>query len=131
MSIDGGLITPIVRHADHKNVVQLSQEIKGLAKGAKAGKLKPEQYQGGSFTISNLGMYGIRDFMPIINPPQGAILGVGGIKDAPVVKDGAVVPGKTLALTIVADHRIIDGAEAAAFLVTLKKFLSNPSLLIV
>jgi len=131
VSVKGGLITPIIRHADYKNVSQISQEVKELAKLAKSQKLKPEQYQGGSFTISNLGMYGIRDFLPIINPPQGAILGVGGIVDKAVVVDGKVVAGKTLSLSIAADHRIIDGADAAAFLVTLKKLLSSPSILII
>ena len=81
-----------------------------MAKKAMAGKLQPEEFQGGSFTISNLGMYGIEEFNAIVNPPQAAILAVGGIKDEPVVKDGAVVPGKTMRVTLSADHRVVDGA---------------------
>ena len=129
VSVKGGLITPIIRHADFKNVSQISQEVKELAKLAKAQKLQPHQYQGGSFTISNLGMYGIRDFMPIINPPQGAILGVGGIIDKAVVINGTVKAAKVLCVSLAADHRIIDGTDAAAFLVTLKKYLTAPAAL--
>lgn len=131
VSIPGGLITPIVRHADHKNLTQLSLEVKRLAKLAKDGKLKPEQFKGGSFTISNLGMYGVKSFTPIINPPQAAILGVGGIIDEPVVRMGQVVPGKTLMLTIAADHRVVDGVDAANFLNTIKKYLENPTSLLI
>lgn len=131
VSVKGGLITPILRHADFKNVTQISKEIKELVLLAKANKLQPEQYQGGSFTISNLGMYGILDFSPIINPPQGAILGVGAILDRPAVVKGEVKVAKVLAVTIAADHRIIDGAEAAAFLATLKKYLIAPTLLVI
>lgn len=86
---------------------------------------------GGSFTISNLGMFGVRDFVAVINPPQAAILAVGGIQDKPVVKNGAVVPGKTIAFTLSSDHRVIDGILAAKFLATLKIFLENPALLVV
>lgn len=131
VSIDGGLITPIVRHADFKNVAQLSKEVKELAAIAKKGKLKPEQYVGGSFTISNLGMYGVDSFLAIINPPQAAILAVGGILDQPVVKNNIVVPGKVLRLTLSVDHRVIDGSLAAQFINQVKFLLERPSLLLI
>ena len=131
VSVDGGLITPIVRHADYKNVTQLSQEVKQLVGLAKKQKLSPEQYQGGSFTISNLGMFGITDFSAIINPPQAAILAVGGILDRPVVEDCEIRAGKVLTLTLSADHRVVDGAEGAAFMVTLRKILQKPAILII
>lgn len=130
VSIEAGLITPIIRHADYKNLGQLSQEIKLLASRARQGKLSREEYVGGSFSLSNLGMYGITEFSAIINPPQAAILAVGGIEDRPVVKDQQIFPGKTLKVTLSADHRVIDGADAAKFLKTLQKFLENPSLLL-
>jgi pyruvate dehydrogenase E2 component (dihydrolipoamide acetyltransferase) len=131
VSIPGGLITPILRHADYKNLSQLSIEVKKLAKLAKEGKLKPEQYKGGSFTISNLGMYGVKSFTPIINPPQACILGVGGINDEPVAVNGQVIAGKVMNLTLAADHRVIDGVDAAIFLNTLKKLLENPAALLI
>jgi len=130
VSLPTGLITPIVRHADYKNLGQLSAEIKRLATRAREGKLQREEYAGGSFTISNLGMYGISEFIAVINPPQAAILAVGGIEDRPIVKHGHVVPGKTMRLTLSVDHRVIDGAQAAQFLKTLKSILENPALLI-
>ncbi len=130
VSVSVGLITPIIRHADFKNLGQLSSEMKRLAIKARDGKLAREEYTGGSFTVSNLGMYGISEFFAIINPPQAAILAVGGIEDRPVVKEGQVVPGKTMKLTLSADHRVLDGADAAKFLKTLQKFLENPSLLL-
>ena len=130
VTVEGGLITPIIRHADYKNLGELSLEIKELATRAKAGKLQPEEYKGGSFTISNMGMFGITDFAAIINPPQAAILAVGGIEEAPVVKKGAVVPGKVMNLILSADHRVLDGAEAAKFLKSIQKYLENPSLLL-
>lgn len=131
VSIPGGLITPIVRHADFKNVSQISAEVKRLAKAAKDGKLKSEEYKGGSFTISNLGMHAVKSFTPIINPPQACILGVGGILDEPVVRGSQVVPGKVMSLTIAADHRVIDGIDAALFLKTLKGYLESPAGLLI
>lgn len=130
VSIEAGLITPIVRHADYKNLGQLSQEVKLLAARAREGKLSREEYVGGSFTVSNLGMFGISEFVAIINPPQAAILAIGGIEDKPIVKDGQIVPGKTMKLTLSADHRVLDGADGAKFLKTLQKYLENPSLLL-
>jgi len=130
VSIEAGLITPIVRHADYKNLGQISQEVKQLASRARDGKLSREEYVGGSFTVSNLGMYGISEFVAIINPPQAAILAVGGIEERAVVKDGHLIPGKTMKLTLSADHRVLDGADAAKFLKTLQKYLESPSLLL-
>jgi pyruvate dehydrogenase E2 component (dihydrolipoamide acetyltransferase) len=130
VSIGAGLITPIVRHADYKNLGQISQEVKLLAARAREGKLSREDYVGGSFTVSNLGMFGISEFVAIINPPQAAIVAIGGIEDKPIVKEGQVVPGKTMKLTLSADHRVLDGADGAKFLKTVQKYLENPSLLL-
>lgn len=129
VSIEGGLITPIVTHADLKSVFEISTEVKDLAKRAKEGKLQPHEYQGGSFTLSNMGMYGITDFQAIINPPQAAILAVSGISDSPVIKNGLVVPGKLLNITLSVDHRAIDGAAAAKYIKCLQKYLENPTIL--
>ncbi|MDJ0651771.1 MAG: pyruvate dehydrogenase complex dihydrolipoamide acetyltransferase [Simkaniaceae bacterium] len=131
VSIPEGLITPIVRHVDYKNLGQISTEVKQLATLAKERKLLKEQYQGGSFTISNLGMFGIHDFQAIINPPQVCILSVGGMRDCPVVKDGKVVVGKRMMLSLSSDHRVVDGADAANFIVTLQKYLENPPILLI
>lgn len=130
VALPDGLITPIVRHADFKNLGEISAEIKHLAQKAKDHKLMHEEYTGGSFTISNLGMYGVSDFVGIINPPQGALLAVGAIEDRAVVEDHHVVPGKVLRLTLSGDHRVIDGAVGAQFLLTVKKFLENPASLL-
>lgn len=130
VSLEDGLITPIVRFADFKNLGQIGAEVKSLAQKARAGKLEREEYMGGSFTISNLGMFKISEFVAVINPPQAAILAVAGVEDKPVVAEGAVVAGKTLRLTLSADHRVIDGMEGAKFLKTLQKFLENPAMLV-
>ncbi len=131
VSVEGGLITPIVRHADYKNIGEIAAEVKELAARARLGKLQPEEYKGGSFTISNMGMYGITDFCAIINPPQSLILAVGGIEECPRIKNGAVVAGKKMNLVLSADHRVVDGAEAAKFLKSVQKYLENPALLLV
>jgi pyruvate dehydrogenase E2 component (dihydrolipoamide acetyltransferase) len=131
VSLPTGLITPIVRHADYKNLGQISVEVRDLAKRAKEGKLAREEYVGGSFTISNLGMFGVTDFMGIINPPQAAILSIGGIEDRPIVKKGQVVPGKMMNMTLSADHRVIDGSDAAKFIKSVQKYLENPAILLV
>ncbi len=130
VSVDAGLITPIVRHADYKNLGQISQEVRQLALRARDGKLSREEYTGGSFTVSNMGMYGISEFAAIINPPQAAILAVGGIEDRAIVKEGHIVAGKTMRLTLSVDHRALDGADAAKYLKTLQKYLESPSLLL-
>lgn len=131
VSVEAGLITPIVRHADYKNLGELSLEIRLLAQRAREGKLNPAEYKGGSFTISNLGMYGVSEFQAILNPPQAAILAVSGIQEVPVVRNGHIVPGKTLNLTLSVDHRVIDGVAAALFLQTLKQLLENPAILLI
>ena len=131
VSLPEGLITPIVRHADFKNLGEISLEVKALAVRAKEGKLAPHEYKGGSFTISNLGMYGVSEFIAIINPPQAAIVAVSGMEQVAVVRDGKLVPGTQMTLTLSGDHRVIDGVIAAEFLVTLKKLLENPAALLV
>ncbi|MBI2743081.1 MAG: pyruvate dehydrogenase complex dihydrolipoamide acetyltransferase [Chlamydiales bacterium] len=130
VSLPLGLITPIVRHADYKNLGQISSEVKQLADKARHGKLAREEYMGGSFTISNLGMYGVSDFAAIINPPQAAILAVSAAEEKAVVCDGKIVPGKTMMLTLSVDHRVIDGSDAAKFIKTIQKFMENPALLL-
>ena len=131
VSVDAGLITPIIRLADYKNLGEISIETKELATRAKAGKLQPEEYKGGSFTISNLGMFGISDFVAVINPPQSAILAVAGIEDCIRIRDGIAVIGKKMNLTLSADHRVVDGADGAKFMKTVQKYLENPAALIV
>lgn len=130
VNVKEGLVTPIVRHADYKNVMELSLEIRNLAKRAKEGKLELHEYKGGSFTISNMGMYGVTSFQAIINPPQAAILAVSGIQEVPIVKNGAIEVGNVMNLTLSADHRVIDGAVGASFMQTLKKYLENPAVLL-
>lgn len=130
VTVAEGLITPIVRQADYKNLGQISAEIRQLAEKAKAGKLAREEYVGGSFSISNLGMFGISSFRGIVNPPQGAILCVGGIEEKAVVRQGVVVPGKEITLSLSADHRVIDGSDGAKFLKSLQTLLENPALLL-
>lgn len=126
VTVEAGLITPIIRHADYKNLGQISVEMKSLAEKARTMRLKEQEYKGGSFCLSNLGMFGITGFTAVINPPQAAILAIGGIQDTAVVKGGQVVPGKTLELTLSADHRVIDGALAAQFIKTVQQLLENP-----
>ncbi len=129
VSLEGGLLTPVIRNADQKSIFAISQEVKDLAKKARDRKLKPEEFTNGTFTLSNLGMYGITRFTAIINDPESAILAIGGIEDKPVVEKGAVVPGRILSLTLSCDHRVIDGAVGAEFLRTLKMYLEKPALL--
>lgn len=131
VTVEGGLITPIVRHADYKNVGEISVEIKDLAERAKHNKLQPQEYKGGSFTVSNLGMFGVSDFIAVINPPQAAILAVSGIEDCVRWRNDAAVPGKKMNLTLSADHRVIDGSLAAKFIKILQKYLENPAILLV
>lgn len=130
VSLEEGLITPILRFADYKNVGQIASEVKHLAKQARLGKLSMEEFKGGSFTISNLGMYGITDLKPVINPPQAAILGVGGIQEVARFKEGQCVKGYQMVLTLAADHRAINGEDGARFLKTLRELLENPSVLL-
>lgn len=131
VSVPSGLITPIIAGADKKSISQISSEVRTLASKAKEGKLAPAEFQGGSFTVSNLGMYGVESFAAILNPPQVAILAVGGILDEAVVKGGIVRAGKILHVTLSADHRVVDGVKAAQFLGSLKKLLEQPISLLI
>ena len=126
VATDGGLITPIIRRADEKGVAKISNEMKDLAARARAGKLKPEEFQGGGFSISNLGMYGVKSFSAIINPPQGGILAVGAGEPRPVVRDGAIVPATVMTCTLSVDHRVIDGAVAAEWMAAFKSIVQDP-----
>jgi pyruvate dehydrogenase E2 component (dihydrolipoamide acetyltransferase) len=121
-----GLITPVIRNADQKGLSTISGEIKALAVKARDGKLKPEDYQGGGFTVSNLGMYGISEFAAIINPPQSCLLSVGAAEKRPVVKDGALAIATMMSCTLSADHRSVDGAKGAEFLAVLKQLIEDP-----
>lgn len=131
VSTSKGLMTPVVRGADRKDLAVLSGEIRELAHRARNGKLVPADYQGGGFTISNLGMYGIREFAAIINPPQAAILAVGAVEKRPVVRDDQLAVGSLMTLTLSADHRVVDGDVGARFLVELKALLEDPLELLV
>lgn len=131
VALPDGLITPIVFRAHAKSVRQIGDEIRQLAKKAQEGRLQPAEFQGGTFTVSNLGASGVSAFSAIINPPQVAILAVAAVRDEPVVRAGQVVPGKTLRLTVSADHRAVDGADVAAFLQTLRDLLEHPATLLV
>jgi pyruvate dehydrogenase E2 component (dihydrolipoamide acetyltransferase) len=129
VAIEEGLITPVVRDADQKGLSEISAESKELATRARDKKLKPEEFSGGTFTVSNLGMFGVDSFTAIINPPEGAILAVGSIVEKPVVENGQIVVGARMMMTLSCDHRVIDGATGAQFMQDLKKFLENPALL--
>lgn len=126
VAVDEGLMTPVLNHCDKKNLRQISAETRELAGLARDRKLQPEQMEGSTFTISNLGMFGIEEFTAIINPPNACILAVGAIRDVPVVKKGEVVPGKRMKVTLSSDHRVVDGAKAAQFLNTLRSMIENP-----
>jgi pyruvate dehydrogenase E2 component (dihydrolipoamide acetyltransferase) len=126
VSIEDGLITPIIRAADRKGLSAISNEMKELAGRARIGKLKPEEFQGGGFSISNLGMFGVREFAAIINPPQGAILAVGAGEQRPVVKQGALAVATIMSCTLSVDHRVVDGALGAEWLAAFKKIVEDP-----
>ena len=126
VAVDDGLLVPVVRDADTKSLSQIGAEVKDFAQKAKDKKLQPADWEGNTFTISNLGMFGIDEFTAIINPPDACILAVGGISQVPVVKNGAVVPGNVMKVTLSCDHRVVDGATGSAFLQTLKSLLEEP-----
>ncbi|MCR9141192.1 MAG: 2-oxo acid dehydrogenase subunit E2 [bacterium] len=130
VAIDGGLITPYVRNADQLPLLQLAAKITELGKRARDRKLKPEEYTDGTFTTSNLGMFGISNFSAIINEPEAALMAVGGLIEKAVVRDGELVAGKTMTVTLSCDHRVIDGAEGARFLDTFRKHIEHPHLLL-
>ncbi|MDJ0942107.1 MAG: pyruvate dehydrogenase complex dihydrolipoamide acetyltransferase [Kiloniellales bacterium] len=121
-----GLITPVIKQAEAKGLAEISNEMKDLAGRAREGKLKPEEYQGGTFSVSNLGMFGITEFAAIINPPQGCILAVGAGQQRPVVKDGALAVATVMTCTLSVDHRVVDGAVGAEFLAAFKKLIEDP-----
>ncbi len=126
VAIDGGLITPIIRRADGKGLAEISNEMRDLADRAREGKLMPEEYQGGTFSVSNLGMFGIKHFEAVINPPQGCILAVGAGEQRPVVKDGALAVATVMTCTLSVDHRVVDGALGAELLAAFKQLIEDP-----
>ena len=130
VAVDEGLLVPVVRFADGKSLTQIGAEVKEYAQKAKDKKLQPEDWEGNTFTISNLGMFGIDDFTAIINPPDACILAVGGIQAVPVVKNGAVVAGNVMKVTLSCDHRVVDGVVGSSFLNTFKNYMENPVLLL-
>ena len=131
IAVDDGLVTPVVKNAEQKSLLAISKEIKEMAGRARENKLKPNEFDGGTVTISNLGAWGIESFDAIVNPPQAAILSVGGIIEKPVVKDGAIVPGLRMNLGVSCDHRVVDGAVGAKFISEIKRLLENPALMLV
>ena len=131
VAVEEGLLVPVVRFADTKSFADINAEVKAFAEKARNKKLQPQDWEGNTFTISNLGMFGIDEFTAIINPPDACILAVGSIRDVPVVKNGAVVPGHVMKVTLSCDHRVVDGASGAAFLQTLRSYLENPVLMFV
>jgi pyruvate dehydrogenase E2 component (dihydrolipoamide acetyltransferase) len=126
VAIEDGLITPVIRDADKKTIGQIASEARELAKRARDRKLRPEEYTGATFSISNLGMMGIRDFAAIINPPEGAILAVGTVRKEPVVKNDKIVVGQRMSITLSCDHRVIDGALGAQLLQAIVSILEKP-----
>ena len=130
VAVEDGLLVPVIKHADRKTLSQINGEVKMLAGKAKDKKLQPDEMQGNTFTISNLGMFGIEEFTAIINPPDACILAVGGIIQKPVVKNSQIVVGNTMKVTLSCDHRVVDGASGAQFLQTLKSILEEPLLLL-
>jgi len=130
VAVDEGLLVPVIRFADEKPLTQIGEEVKYFAQKAKDKKLQPEEWEGNTFTISNLGMFGIDEFTAIVNPPDACILAIGGIQQVPVVKEGQVIPGNVMKVTLSCDHRVVDGAVGSAFLNTFKNYLENPVLLL-
>jgi len=130
VAIEDGLITPVVRDAHLKTIFAISTEAKALGKRARERKLAPDEFTGGTFCVSNLGMMGVDKFSAIINPPNAAILAVGATVKKPVVKDDAIVIGQRMSLTLSADHRVVDGAVGATYLAALRELIEKPSLLL-
>lgn len=126
VAVEDGLLVPVIRHANAKGMVQISSEVRELAQKAKDKKLQPSEWEGNTFTISNLGMFGIEEFTAIINPPDSCIMAVGGIRQVPVVKNGEVVVGNVMKVTMSCDHRVVDGASGAQFLQTFKQMMEEP-----
>ncbi|MDF3028876.1 MAG: pyruvate dehydrogenase complex dihydrolipoamide acetyltransferase [Fluviicola sp.] len=131
VAVDEGLLVPVIRFADSKGLSQIGDEVKVLAQKAKDKKLQPAEWEGNTFTVSNLGMFGIEQFTAIINSPDSCIMAIGGISQVPVVKNGQVVPGNIMKVTLSCDHRTVDGATGAAFLQTFKQYMENPVMMLV
>ena len=131
VAVEEGLLVPVIRFADSKGLAQIGEEVKVLAQKAKDKKLQPAEWEGNTFTVSNLGMFGIEQFTAIINSPDSCILAIGGISQEPVVKNGQVVPGNIMKVTLSCDHRVVDGATGAAFLQTFKQYMENPVMMLV
>ncbi len=131
IAVEDGLVTPVVKNAQNKSMLEISKEIKGMAVRARDKKLAPSEFDSGTITISNLGAWGIESFDAIVNPPQAAIISVGGIIEKPVVKDGAIVPGVRMNIGLSCDHRVVDGAVAATYLNEVKNLLEKPSLMLI
>ena len=130
VAIPDGLVTPVIRDADRKGIRAIGAEVRDLAKRARDKKLSPEEMTNGTFSLSNLGMFGIEEFAAVINPPEGCILAVGAVRDEPVVQGGAVVPGKRMKATLSCDHRVVDGALGAEWLAAFKKVIEQPVLML-
>ena len=130
VAVEDGLLVPVVRHADGKPLTQISTEVRDYAKRAKSKKLQPQEWEGNTFTISNLGMFGIEEFTAIINPPDSCIMAIGGIRQEPVVKNGEIKIGNRMKVTMSCDHRVVDGATGAEFLNTFKNYIENPIVLL-
>jgi pyruvate dehydrogenase E2 component (dihydrolipoamide acetyltransferase) len=130
VAIEEGLITPVIFDAERKRLSEISREAKELAGRARERKLKPEEYTGSTFSVSNLGMFGIEAFTAIINPPEVGIIAVGAVEERPIVENGAVTVRKRLRLTMSCDHRVVDGATGARFLQTVRRMLENPLMLV-
>jgi len=127
VAVEGGLFVPVLKEANAKGLAAISTELRALAEAARQGRLIPEQYEGGSITVSNLGMYGVEAFLPIINPPESCIVGVGAVTEKAVVVDGGIRVEPVMKLSVSADHRAVDGVVAAEFFRTLKSLLEEPS----
>ena len=126
VAVDEGLVVPVVKYANEMSLINIGQSVKDFASRARSKKLTPTEMEGSTFTISNLGMFGISEFTSIINQPNSAILSVGAIVQKPIVKEGKIVVGNTMKLTLACDHRVVDGATGSAFLTTLRNFIENP-----
>lgn len=131
VAVEDGLLVPVVRFADNKGLMEIGNEVRTFAQKAKDKKLQPADWEGNTFTISNLGMFGIEQFTAIVNPPDSCIMAVGGISQVPVVKNGQVVPGNVMKVTLSCDHRVVDGASGSSFLQTFKQYMENPVTMLV
>ena len=131
IAVDDGLVTPVIKRAESKSLLEISRAVKDFASRAREKKLKPDEFDGGTITISNLGAWGIESFDAIINPPQAAILSIGAALEKPVVKEGQLIPGLRMNLGLSCDHRVIDGAIGASFLAEIKKLIEQPALMLV